>query len=107
MRQQERMRAPLVKPANVTLEQRLALGIGERPVGDSGSGIALHGLAKGDVVKHAVAELIDLIGAHGFIASYFESMPLDPFVPAEAGTQTWRRRVPGPRVPAFAGTNGE
>src|SRR5262245_16163340 len=30
-----------------------------------------------------------------------------PFVPAKAGTQTWRDQCAWPWVPAFAGTNGK
>src|SRR5215475_6851232 len=99
MREQERMRAPFVKPADVALEQRLALGIGERPIRDCGSGIVLHGFAEGDVVKHPVAELVDLIGAHELVSLRLNS----PFVPAEAGSQTWKQSSAWPLGPRFRG----
>src|SRR5438045_7692143 len=65
MGEQERMRAPFVEPVDIAFEQCLALGGGERPVRDRGHGVALHGLAEGYIVKYAVAELVDLIRAHG------------------------------------------
>src|ERR1700704_6461006 len=57
MRQQERVRAPFIEPLDVAFEQRLALGAGERPVRDRLGRIGLHGVAKGDVMIDAVAEL--------------------------------------------------
>jgi len=101
MGEQERMRAPFIEAADVAFEQRFALIVGEWPIRDGGGRVLLHGLPKGDIMKHAVAELVDLIRAHELFSLRFTT----PFVPAKVGTQELLARSFWVR--AFAGTNGE
>src|SRR5436309_1980814 len=62
--EQERMHARLVEPLDVARQQSFAFRLAERPVGNRLFGIGFHRLAKGSVVIEAMAELVDLVGAH-------------------------------------------